>query len=835
MLDLTLFLSKIGIARRPFRNVRRVGGRFSISTSQSLRYLAHTVYLPPLIVGFAAASLFAAVPQMQEVYLGIVEDADYGRGIAGLVAVSLFSAFLFAWNHIEVSGRIDAIYPFHADIHFDRRIFDVRDLKTAFAASLPFFGLLIGLAQVYRHVLDAAEAGLTRGALRALPALPDAVIVAAAITLAAYLTLLALFYRFRKNTKTQKRLLYFLYALALVLVAVPICAPDATLMASRLAGPLAITAFVLIEVAIAVRLVSWFFHRVVSVIVAIPSSLLLVTDWLPLRLRQAAIALLPLVAVGVLTAGIIRTGGGGIEGQPEETQAKAGGDLAATFHAWLAERRTGSSRYPVFVVAAQGGGIYAASTAGAFLATMQDHCPAFARHVFAISAVSGGSVGASLFNAAFADSIARGTNRKAPVDVEPGCDSLFAKPGELSRRLRAVTQDDHISPVLAYLVPDLLGGLVPGSLRLKSGEPDRGSPCDIGHSPWGSRDRILEKSFIDSFKRNGPTSKGADDACPDQKERNLLVYPFLDSWSLKGDLPALLLNATWVETGYRVAFAPFALQPFGGGTLYSFDSLSKEPSDPSLIKAAVISARFPGLMPPWTFSLDKGSRLTFVDGGYADSSGVTTALQLYNKLKQVGGDDVDLYLITLTDKSKALTAAAGVEPVGSMPVRSWLYDVFAPVTTLLSVRDLQSRKAVTEARTELGEKMIVVQLDQKAFPLPLGWKLSGLSSDIIRLTIGDPARCTAADDRGDTAVTITNRNSCELKRIAALISPKTQTSQSLFAKPAVASLKPDVASPKLEIAAPKSVVASPKPDVVSSKPDVAGPKPDVAAPKWVLA
>ncbi len=232
------------------------------------------------------------------------------------------------------------------------------------------------------------------------------------------------------------------------------------------------------------------------------------------------------------------------------------------------------------------------------------------------------------------------------------------------------------------------------------------------------------------------------------------------------------------------------LQSFGGGTLYSFDNLSNKPSDPTLIEAAVISARFPGLMPPWTFKLDKGSRLTFVDGGYADSSGAATALQLYNKLKQAGGDDVDLYLITLTDKSKALTAAAGVEPVGSTPVRSWLYDFFSPVTTLLSVRDLQSRKAVTEARTELGEKMIVVQLDQKAFPLPLGWKLSGLSSDIIRLTIGDPGRCTTADDRGDTAASIANRNSCELKRIVDLISPKTVTSQSLFARPVVATPAP---------------------------------------------
>ncbi len=343
----------------------------------------------------------------------------------------------------------------------------------------------------------------------------------------AYLAVLALFQRFRKKTKSQKRLLQLCYALTAVLVAVPIFAPDATLIASRLAGPLASTAFVLIEVAVAVRLAFWFLQKIFSLILALPSSLLMVTDRLPLGLRQAAIGLMPLAVVAAIAVGIIRAGGGGVEGQPEETAAKAGDDLAPTFHAWLAERKTGSSRYPVFVVAAQGGGIYAASTAGAFLAAMQDHCPAFARHVFAISAVSGGSVGASLFNAAFADSIARGTNRKAAVDVEPGCDSLFAKPGELSRRLRAITQDDHISPVLAYLVPDFLGGLIPSSLRSESGEPERKSPCDSGSSAWGSRDRVLEKSFIDSFKRTGPSGKGADDDCPDQKERNLLARPIL--------------------------------------------------------------------------------------------------------------------------------------------------------------------------------------------------------------------------------------------------------------------------------------------------------------------
>jgi 6-phosphogluconolactonase/glucosamine-6-phosphate isomerase/deaminase len=52
----------------------------------------------------------------------------------------------------------------------------------------------------------------------------------------------------------------------------------------------------------------------------------------------------------------------------------------------------------VFVVSAAGGGIYAASIAALFLARMQDECPTFAQHVFAISSVSGGSLGAGIFN-----------------------------------------------------------------------------------------------------------------------------------------------------------------------------------------------------------------------------------------------------------------------------------------------------------------------------------------------------------------------------------------------------------------------------------------------------
>ncbi|WP_340671948.1 hypothetical protein [Bradyrhizobium ottawaense] len=91
----------------------------------------------------------------------------------------------------------------------------------------------------------------------------------------------------------------------------------------------------------------------------------------------------------------------GATGPSEEMRISA----VESFRDWLRQKprlaeaeRLGE--YPVFIVAAQGGGIYAANNAARFLARMQDLCPAFRQHLFAISGVSGGSVGSAIFAAA---------------------------------------------------------------------------------------------------------------------------------------------------------------------------------------------------------------------------------------------------------------------------------------------------------------------------------------------------------------------------------------------------------------------------------------------------
>ncbi len=88
---------------------------------------------------------------------------------------------------------------------------------------------------------------------------------------------------------------------------------------------------------------------------------------------------------------------------PHTRTAGAPAQLGPSFLEWYRSRKDldyyarSDEPYPVFIVAAAGGGAFSAHYTATFLARMQDSCPNFAQHVFAISGVSGGSIGASLF------------------------------------------------------------------------------------------------------------------------------------------------------------------------------------------------------------------------------------------------------------------------------------------------------------------------------------------------------------------------------------------------------------------------------------------------------
>ncbi|MEM9726419.1 MAG: hypothetical protein AAF909_13295, partial [Pseudomonadota bacterium] len=115
----------------------------------------------------------------------------------------------------------------------------------------------------------------------------------------------------------------------------------------------------------------------------------------------------------------------------------AGLDVEAAFIQWAQDPRRaplpGPGRRPVFIIAASGGGAYAAAHTAHVLGALQDANPSFADHIFAISGVSGGSVGATLFHA-----VDKGVGVAGP----PAASAAFGE-GPRARALRRIVLGRH--------------------------------------------------------------------------------------------------------------------------------------------------------------------------------------------------------------------------------------------------------------------------------------------------------------------------------------------------------------------------------------------------------
>ena len=140
--------------------------------------------------------------------------------------------------------------------------------------------------------------------------------------------------------------------------------------------------------------------------------------------------------------------------------------LRQAFLAWLQARRPAieaykkkGKTYPVLVVAAQGGGIYAGYHSALSLARLYDSCPEIVNHVFALSGVSGGALGSAVFI-----ELVRGIPdelRPKPGEVAEGCNPRPGAP-KLEAKVKEFFAADFLSPVVdSALLFDLPSLLVP--------------------------------------------------------------------------------------------------------------------------------------------------------------------------------------------------------------------------------------------------------------------------------------------------------------------------------------------------------------------------------------
>lgn len=398
--------------------------------------------------------------------------------------------------------------------------------------------------------------------------------------------------------------------------------------------------------------------------------------------------------------------------------------LDAAFTAWLDCRPEGAPE-DVYLVAAQGGGLYAAYQSARFLALVEDARPGFSEQIFAISGVSGGAVGATVFA-----SLMRDMPRRAA-----GCGARVAGPGPgetpYADRVRQILGQDFLSPVgAAMLFPDFVARFLPREL------------------PAADRARALETAFERAYAR------AVLDSEEDRADAGLTV-PVSAHWSAAGDAPMLILNTTDVSTGTRM-IASSPLMDFPAARASTIAEIQRcKPEEtcnlPRLSTAMLLSARFPIVTPAGSLDMppcpdgaedrrhcnhipaaegegepspNPGGvtpKARFVDGGYFENSGLDTVAEIIDAIAPIAAArGVRLRVISFALEDDGI------------PKRSYgMGEILSPVRALNSARAARVDVARDRVLRLLSDEqpggaadLLEVKLDARKEGFTLGWVLS---------------------------------------------------------------------------------------------------------------
>jgi hypothetical protein len=400
-------------------------------------------------------------------------------------------------------------------------------------------------------------------------------------------------------------------------------------------------------------------------------------------------------------------------------------------------------RRPLVLVATAGGGSRAAYWTATVLGRLQDCYPDFAQHTFAISGVSGGSLGAAAFRAVLTDFPAADTKNPGP----PACGPHSAPPvaGGVAEKAQAVVGSDFLTAtVAAFLYPDLLQRFWPWPIK----SADRASIIELAWEdsyrralaiPSGAGDGRFADSFIDAAK--------APSRSPDTATR----------W------PALFLNATWVETGRRLIISPFRLAGPLENTISAFpaadDLLAIIDRDIALSTAASLSARFTFVLPAGTL-LDSGGRShgRALDGGYFENYGAVTAAEVLREVRRALGPDAAWVrpIVILISSDPTLPNALGAvcntsigggapQPLSSVRCNvqgiTYAPEIRSPVRAFSMTRQARGVLASLDLEalvTDMGGRFVHFRLcpatpigNEEGTDPPLGWALSDHAKKLI--------------------------------------------------------------------------------------------------------
>jgi hypothetical protein len=426
----------------------------------------------------------------------------------------------------------------------------------------------------------------------------------------------------------------------------------------------------------------------------------------------------------------------------EQPVRRVPADFNQQFNSWLQGRKDRDEfkgrPYPVFIVTAEGGGITTAYYTALVLSAIQDRNPAFAQHVFAISGVSGGSVGTAVY---------AGLNAKcqpAQVATLPTEAPWKDNAGPWQTSADKILMDDYLSPVLAAaLYPDLVQRFLP-------------FPMDSWDRARALEER-LELSWIKQASCAGENPTGSSE----------LSQPYYDFWKdfPNGAVPAVYFNTTSVERGERMLVTN--LSSGSDDKLFAnFETLAQmnDRVDPPFSTATFLSARFPVISPAGYIMAD-GHKFRYVDGGYYENSGTDTAndilLALNLNHKQYDPPIMPIIIrigfpLPAPRMARQEEQATTVQPSEERTKYKGegLGEILSPVKTLLNTRGARGADSVRQIQNTIDElnllrsaekngattttsagsangaqsaAIIAFEIAEEKVALPLGWLLSDRS------------------------------------------------------------------------------------------------------------
>ena len=397
-----------------------------------------------------------------------------------------------------------------------------------------------------------------------------------------------------------------------------------------------------------------------------------------------------------------------IEGETANTASQT---LEQSLQNWLKQR---DETKPMVLVATAGGGLRASYWTGVVMGRFQDLIPGFNQQVFAVSGVSGGSVGAVFYNGALTNdtACAKGGNAN-------GCFE--------NNLLDAIGQDYLAATATSMLYGDLIQRFLPFPLfsdRAAALEESWEAGFD---KTYNDPDCGLSKSFT-SFYPGGACSKG---------------------W-----LPRLLINGTYEETGRRLLTTNFKVQPEIFLDTSDFYALNEQNSIRAST-AGLNSARFTYVSPAGTFG-DKTGHV--IDGGYFENYGADTLTNLLEWLSKHPSKPLANGLIVIgisNDSTVPLEQYELTAAPANKPANGFMNEVLAPVIGLAATRgghgmlaykslsqftgNLNSTLANQNAQAEMVH-FYLAKMEGEVEP-PLGWILSEQSQDNMKSQITEKHNC----------------------------------------------------------------------------------------------